>query len=63
MSDELVRVPAARQRSLTLDELAAAQNVRPTVSLHDLAVDVWDSEAELEAFLDDVARSRRSELP
>ncbi len=62
MSDELVRVPAARQRSLTLDELAAAQNVRPTASLHDLAVDVWDSEAELEAFLDDVARSRRAEL-
>lgn len=62
MSDEPVPAHAASQRSLTLDELAAAQNVQPTASLDDLALDVWADDAELDAFLDDVRRSRHADV-
>ena len=62
MSDESVRADAASQRSLSLDELAAAQNVTPTASLDDLALDVWGDDAELDAFLDDVRRSRHADV-
>jgi hypothetical protein len=50
--------PLRAQGAMTLDDLAAIQNVEPLESLEELAADVWDSDAELDAFLQDVRRSR-----
>lgn len=44
----------------SLDELAALQHVVPVTSLDELAVDLWESDGELDAFLDDVRRSRHA---
>ena len=57
--------PAARElpesRSLTLNALAAAQGVVPVRDAEELAVDgLWESDEELDAFLRDLAESRRS---
>ncbi|HWL37323.1 MAG TPA: hypothetical protein VNQ77_14160 [Frankiaceae bacterium] len=47
---------------MSMDALARAQGVRPVRSLDDLALDVWTSDAELDAFLADVRRARQSDL-
>jgi hypothetical protein len=47
---------------LSMDALARAQGVGPVRSLDDLALDVWDSDAELDAFLADVRHSRQSDV-
>ena len=49
-------------RRLSLDELARAKGLKPVDSLEDLerfALDVWDSDEDLDAFLADVRASRR----
>lgn len=45
-----------------MDVLARAQGVGPVRSLDDLALDVWTSDAELDAFLADVRQSRQSDV-
>ncbi len=47
--------------SLSIDELARAQKIRPVKRLEDLSVPIWGSSEELEQFLAGVyaARSRR----
>lgn len=59
-TDSVGRVSVECSRAL--DEMAAARNVKPTASLDDLALDVWADDAELDAFLDDVRRSRRADV-
>ena len=52
-------------RHPTLDELARERGLRPIESaeaLLDLALDVWDSDADLDAFLADVRASRRADV-
>lgn len=47
---------------MTLDELAPANGLNPVGSLQDLerfALDVWDSDGDLDKFLADVRASRR----
>jgi hypothetical protein len=56
--EQAVDDPMPPQGALTLDELAAIQNLGPLESLDELAVDVWESDEELDAFLEDVRRSR-----
>lgn len=62
MFDESNSAPVARERSLTLDALAMSQGVAPTASVDDLALDVWESDEELDAFLDDVCSSRHADV-
>ena len=56
--------PAPARRP-SLDELARAQGIKPIESFEDLetfALDVWDSDEDLEAFLADVRASRNADL-
>lgn len=53
-----VNLPA----SLTLDELARQQGVRPVASVEDLRADIWASDEELEAFLTEMRESRNADL-
>lgn len=48
-----------------LDDLARAKDLKPVASLEDLkrfALDVWDSDEDLEAFLADVRASRNADV-
>lgn len=48
-----------------LDELARAKGLQPVESLEDLerfALDVWDSDEDLDAFLADVRASRNADV-
>ena len=52
-------------RRRDLDELARAKGLTPVESLDDLqrfALDVWDSDEDLEAFLADVRASRHADV-
>jgi hypothetical protein len=60
--DESVSARGAREHSLALDALATSQHVAPTSTADDLALDVWESDDELDAFLDDVRRSRHADV-
>ena len=62
MFDESDSADVALERSLALDALATSQDVMPTTSVDDLALDVWESDEELDAFLDDVRRSRHADV-
>ena len=55
MSEEPVRAD-------TLESIAASKGVERTLCLDDLALDVWESDDELDAFLDDVRRSRHADV-
>ena len=55
--------PAARRP--TLEELARVKGLKPVESIDDLeafALDVWDSDEDLQAFLADVQASRHADL-
>ena len=55
--------PPARRP--TLDELARVKGLKPVESIDDLeafALDVWDSDEDLQAFLADVQASRHADL-
>lgn len=43
---------------MTIEELAAAQGVKPMVSTDEWAADIFESDDELAAFLADVRASR-----
>ena len=49
-------------RPMTIDELAAAQGVKPMESTEEWAADLFESDEELEAFLVDLRASRDSSL-
>ena len=52
-------------RRPSLDDLARAKGLKPVESLEDLerfALDVWDSDEDLDAFLVDVRASRNADL-
>lgn len=52
-------------RHRDLDELARAKGLEPIESIEDLqrfALDVWDSDEDLEAFLADVRASRNADV-
>ena len=61
MSGAPMRAPDSSRPSLTLDRLAAEQDLSRTTSVDDLALDVWDTDVELDEFLDDVRRSRHAD--
>ena len=44
----------------TIDDLARAQHVEPVEDPRELAADIWESDAELEAFLADLRAARNS---
>lgn len=44
--------------STTIEELAAAQNVKPMESTGEWAADIFETDDELEAFLTDMRASR-----
>jgi hypothetical protein len=60
MPGEALDDQLASQPARTLDELAAIQGIAPVDSLDDLAAELWESDEELDAFLDDVQRSRHA---
>jgi hypothetical protein len=45
-----------------LDAISRAVGAKPLGSLDELALDVWESDEELDAFLTDLRASRESEL-
>ena len=47
-------------RDLSLDDLARAQSARVVVEVSDLTAVLWESDAELEAFLADLRQSREA---
>lgn len=62
MSSEPAHQPIGSPRPLTIDDLAAAQNVKPMASTEEWAADIFESDDELEAFLADVRSSRNASL-
>lgn len=54
--------PGSPELLLTIDDIARRQGVGPVESLGDLALDVWESDAELDTFLADVRRTRQTDL-
>ena len=57
--------PQPPARHPTLEELARVKGLKPVESLDDLeafALDVWDSDEDLQAFLADVQASRHADL-
>jgi len=49
-------------RSVSVEELARQQGVRPVDSLDDMQADLWESDEEVEEFLADVRASRRADV-
>lgn len=49
-------------RSVSVEELARLQGVKPVESLDDMRADVWDTDNELDEFLADVRASRQADL-
>lgn len=49
-------------QSMTVEDLALAQHVELVAHPEDLAADIWESDAELEAFLADLRAARNSSL-
>ena len=57
--------PQPPARRPTLEELARMKGLKPVESIDDLeafALDVWDSDEDLQAFLADVQASRHADL-
>ena len=49
-------------RLATIEDLARAQHVEPVADPEDLAADIWESDAELQAFLADLRAARNASL-
>ena len=49
-------------RPVTIADLARAQHAEPVADPGELAADIWESDAELEAFLADLRASRNASL-
>ena len=58
MAPEPAPAPLRSTRPFTIEELAAAQGVKPMVSTEEWAADIFESDEELEAFLADLRASR-----
>lgn len=52
----------APSAELSLEELADRRGVRPVTSLDELRADIWESDEELDAFLDHLYASRRADV-
>lgn len=59
--DLLPHDPAA-DAPLTADELAALQGVGPVSSVDDVRADLWEDDAEVDAFIEDVRRARQANV-
>ncbi len=49
-------------RPVTIEDLARVQHAEPVADPGELAADIWESDAELEAFLADLRASRNASL-
>jgi len=49
-------------RSVSVEELARQQGVRPVENIVDMHADLWDSDEDLEEFLAEVRASRQADL-
>jgi len=49
-------------QSATIEDVARAQHAEPVADPGELAADIWESDAELEAFLADLRASRNASL-
>ena len=58
MASDPTPAPLRSTRSLTIEELAAAQGVKPMESTQEWAADIFESDEELEAFLAHLRVSR-----
>lgn len=48
--------------SVSVEELARQQGVRPVANVADMHADLWDSDEELEQFLAEVRATRQADL-
>lgn len=48
--------------SASIEQLARSQHASPVVDAEELAADIWDSDAELDAFLADLRSSRDASI-
>jgi hypothetical protein len=60
MTPERSSYPLRPTRQMTIDELAAAQGVKPMESTEEWAADIFESDEELDAFLAHLRASRAS---
>ena len=63
MAPDPAPAPVRLTRPLTIDELAAAQGVKPMESTEEWAADIFESHAELKAFLVDLRQSLSTNCP
>lgn len=56
------QLPASASAPLTIDELARLQHATALDDPKELEADIWESDEELEAFLDDLRSSRDASL-
>ena len=47
---------------LTGEQLAALQGIRPVASVEEMQADIWESDAEVDEFIEDVRRARRANV-
>ena len=59
--DPLPRDPASDE-PLTAEEFAALQGVGPVRSIDDVRADIWEDDAEVDAFIEDVRRARQANV-
>lgn len=55
-------MPRSNSRALTLDEIARRCDAAPVTDAAELAVDIWASDEELDAFLADLRADRDASL-
>jgi len=53
---------SATDAPLTADELAALQGVSPVSSVDDVQADLWQDDAEVDDFIEDVRRARQANV-
>jgi hypothetical protein len=61
-SDHAGHAPTRPAGRVSLDELARRKGVRPVESMNDLACDVFDTDEELDEFLQSTYAARRADL-
>jgi hypothetical protein len=62
VSEQRREAPTSSTKSLTLAELARLQSTDPVQDPKELAVDIWETDEELDEFLADLRARRNASL-
>ena len=61
-SEHTHQIPARPTDRVSLDELARRKGIRPVESMDELVCDVFDSDADLDEFLNSTYATRQADL-